>query len=254
VGVIDEYSLATVPLEMFFDDTPLSLGTGFVMAYGGRHYLMTNWHNFSGKNPKTGKHLSSTLAEPNRLRVHWNVKDDIGSRFIQFMPIRDAEGRPLWAVHGKYGNKVDIAALPIELPPNVDPRPINGMPAYPLELAVGHDVFVLGYPFGIGTNAFPIWKRGSLASEPAVIPADDPHMLIDTASRPGMSGSPVIRRTWNMHKMEDGGVQVDGGPGTRLLGIYSGRLTTNDPLDAQLGMVWPAFLIDQLLSGGKQDI
>jgi hypothetical protein len=44
--LIDEYSLATVPIEMFFDQTPpLSTGTAFIWTEGGNFFLITNWHN-----------------------------------------------------------------------------------------------------------------------------------------------------------------------------------------------------------------
>jgi hypothetical protein len=43
------------------------------------------------------------------------------------------------------------------------------------------------------------------------------------------------------------------GPPTRFIGVYSGRLHTTDFLEAQLGLVWPAALIDVIIVGGKKD-
>jgi hypothetical protein len=73
------------------------------------------------------------------------------------------------------------------------------------------EVFILGYPFPIELPGYPVWKRGRIASEPdlaSLAPAlgssgrrkvkfgahPRDYLLADTASRPGMSGAPVIRR------------------------------------------------------------
>ena len=42
--------------------------------------------------------------------------------------------------------------------------------------------------------------------------------------------------------------------GTRaatFISVYSGRLASQDPLDAQLGFVWPASLIPEIIAGGR---
>ena len=54
---IDEYTRAAIPLQMRFDDTELSNATGFIWRRNGRSYLITNWHNLTGINPKTGAHI-----------------------------------------------------------------------------------------------------------------------------------------------------------------------------------------------------
>jgi hypothetical protein len=130
---------------------------------------------------------------------------------------------------------------------------INEMQNDSLALFVGSDVFVLGYPFGIGPAGLPIWKRGSIASEPQIFSETQRYMLVDTASRPGMSGSPVIRRTWGAHPLESGTLSVGARAATRFVGVYSGRLTSTEPIDAQLGMVWPAKLIGDIVAGHKVD-
>lgn len=122
-----------------------------------------------------------------------------------------------------------------------------------LAIQIGMDVFILGYPFGIGYEGLPVWKRGSIASEPQVLDPRHPYVLIDTASRPGMSGSPVIRRSWNTHMYADGSMAVGQLTATTFFGIYSGRLATTDPLDAQLGLAWPARLIEEIIAGRQRD-
>ncbi len=250
---IDQYSVAARPVEMYFGETFLSMGTAFIWKRGDDHFLVTNWHNFSGKNPRTGKHLSSTNAEPDRIKAWWNVKDNLARKIATIVPIRSAEGEPLWWVHPKYGRKVDVAVLPITPPPETDMHAINEMPSRPLLLDVGRDVFIIGYPFGIGHAGLPIWKRASLASEPEVINAADPHILVDTASRPGMSGSPVIRKSYDTHQLDDGSVVMSTGYAYRFVGVYSGRFGAQNENDAQLGIVWPAPLLDEIIAAAHLD-
>jgi hypothetical protein len=251
---IDPYSVSTVPLEMYFEQTHLSVGTGFLWQDQEAFYLITNWHNVTGRDPFSGKHLSKTAGEPNRLRVTWNQKDNLGTKFAEFVPIRDGNSIPLWFIHPKHGNQVDIVALPVDRPAGADMHPINKMESDNLTLQVGMDVFILGYPFAIGPDGFPIWKRGSIASEPEILDASRPYFLIDTASRPGMSGSPVIRRSWGTHQLQGGSLMLGGRSiATKFVGVYSGRLATDDANDAQLGMAWPAHFIQEIIDSKKRD-
>lgn len=253
-ATIDQYSVATLPLDMRFGQTPLSVGTGFVWQQAANFFLITNWHVLTGRDPFTQKHLSTTAAEPDRVNVWWNQKGSLGRKFAMELPIRDGSEKPLWLVHPRYGNQVDVVALPVSAPTQAEMYPINQMPADDLLLQVGVDVFILGYPFGVSSGGLlPIWKRGSIASEPQIIDPARPVILVDSASRPGMSGSPVIRRSWNTHSLEDGGTVMNGAAATRLVGVYSGRLGTSDPNDPQLGLTWPIAFVAEIINGGKRD-
>lgn len=250
---IDEYSVASVQVELFFDATNLGLGTGFVWEEAGRFFLITNWHNLSGKDVFTKKHTSAMAAEPNSVRVWWNQKGNLGAKFSEVVAIRDQAGTPLWLIHPQHGNDIDVVALPVTPHTNAEMFPINKMHGTGLQIQVGMDVYVLGYPFGIGPARLPVWKRGSIASEPEVFPGGLLYMLIDTASRPGMSGSPVIRRSWGTHQMKGGGTALGMTTATEFIAVYSGRLTATDPLDAQLGIAWPARFVTEIVAAGKRD-
>ena len=114
------------------------------------------------------------------------------------------------------------------------------------------DVYVLGFPFGISEGeGFPIWKRASIASEPIIDIQDRPLMYIDTASRSGMSGSPVI------YKERRGVAICDTHPtkATKIshffmefIGVYSGRIGADDEFKAQLGRVWKKRVIDEIIN------
>jgi hypothetical protein len=122
-----------------------------------------------------------------------------------------------------------------------------------LSIQIGMDVFILGYPFGAPPPGFPVWKRGSIASEPDLVRLGTDYLLVDTASRPGMSGAPVIRRSWRDHIVAAEIAARDDIVATKFIGVYSGRLHTKDPSDAQIGMVWSASFINEIIIGGQQD-
>jgi hypothetical protein len=69
-----------------------------------------------------------------------------------------------------------------------------------------------------------------------------------------MSGAAVILRSWGAHVKENDAVNMTAGAVTRFIGVYSGRLHTKDPLDAQIGMVWPASLISEIILGECRDV
>ena len=55
-----------------------------------------------------------------------------------------------------------------------------------------------------------------------------------------MSGSPVILRR-----------RFGTGPNTTFVGVYSGRIGAKDELEAQLGIVWRADLVEQIVAKGR---
>jgi hypothetical protein len=121
-----------------------------------------------------------------------------------------------------------------------------------LKIIIGMDVFILGYPFGAKPPGFPVWKRGSIASEPDLVRQTTGYYLIDTASRPGMSGSPVILRSWTSLMDEPGMVASQDRPLNRFIGVYSGRLTS-EVFEAQIGMVWHESFIPEIIDDNRRD-
>ncbi|HEY6859822.1 MAG TPA: hypothetical protein VI358_08570 [Pseudolabrys sp.] len=62
----------------------------------------------------------------------------------------DENGDPIWLVHSAHGRTVDVIIIPLNPPDDeVSYRPINRMSAMDLKIAVGMDVFILGYSFGL---------------------------------------------------------------------------------------------------------
>lgn len=88
----------------------------------------------------------------------------------------------------------------------------------PLYLTPGDELFVVGFPRDYGyTNVYPIWKRGTIASEPKF-----ETFLIDATTRGGMSGSPVYFKN-NSYFESPGGYNTGSYTLVKLIGIYSAQ-------------------------------
>ncbi|WP_082730993.1 MULTISPECIES: S1 family peptidase [unclassified Sphingomonas] len=250
----DWYSLSSVPIEMKFNEQLLSTGTAFFFEEEDQLFLITAWHCLSGRNFEDKKHISPTLAEPNFITVWWNLtKPPIGRKAAWTIPIRDESGEPLWLVDAEKGSDVDIAVLPIECPIDATAYPINKLPSEWDGIAVGQDVYILGFPLGIDESKLPIWKRGSLASEWLIDRSIRPYWLIDTASRPGMSGAPIIKRSypWDRDRHVFG---YHGNNGRSFFfGMYTGRLFNPIGTEVHLGIAWPPYYIESIVKHGARD-
>ncbi|SFK70575.1 trypsin-like peptidase domain-containing protein [Caulobacter sp. UNC279MFTsu5.1] len=257
---IDMCSLVPLYIEPHFGEVCLGRATGFLwLAASGRLALVTNWHVAAGRNHETEECLHVMGGVPDHLRVHVpRIERRDAPLVVEVSTIND-EGAPLWTEHPKFGRGVDVVALPITLPPPNEAAylPMNALPSAPLKQRIGMPLFILGFPFGRLGVGMPVWKQASFASEPFLAPDHDHRFLIvDTASRPGMSGSPAIQRHHGQIELEDDkfGRISDGDGATRFGGVYSGRFHTSDASDAQLGRVWPASLVtdivDHMIDGG----
>jgi hypothetical protein len=256
----DQVSWTTQQLHMGLTQTDrvLASGTGFTYENDGQLFLVTNWHNVAGRDPETGRCLSESLAVPDLILTYFRDPSNLGNGKLARLPLyHDSEMQePAWYEHPELGRKVDVAILPIATSLRDAHRffPINAIQfdvEYKAEVA--DDAFVIGYPFSDMTDAhMPIWKRASIASEPDIDQDRLPKLLIDTATRSGLSGSPVIGQRVGVHGMVGG--QVSGttsfGRIRSFIGVYSGRIG-NDELKAQLGIVWKAPVIDEIIAGRR---
>jgi hypothetical protein len=254
--VIDVGSTVTTRLQLFFRDTGVSYGTGFFYKHSDQLFLITCWHIVSGRHFQTEGVLSSKGAVPDRVKFAVMLHGPEGTRVTITRELYEDVGsnglpqRPIWLEHPDHHHKVDVVAIPIQIPADAEVRTIDAVNTEPkMLLKIPNDVFVLGYPVGIdGGGDLPIWKRASIATEPAIPRNGLPQMLIDTATREGMSGGPVIA-------IADGALTLEGDPMRyaiagrvyRLVGVYSGRLG-DDEMRAQLGIVWHAAVIEQIVN------
>lgn len=253
VLVIDPCSCAVARLEMLYGDMVAAVGTGFLWDKGDQSLLFTAWHNLTGTNPMTGQPISKgTGMRPNRLAAYF--MSSVVTQMIRVsVGLYTAQGAAQWLVHPEYGRNVDIAALPLAkgLLKNAYTRPINEIANTPIQMMVGSSATIVGFPRGLDAGGTPIWKNGSIATEPDLAFGRN-HFLIDAATREGLSGAPVILRREGGYSTVDGYIAS---PGVfyRLVGLYSGRTASVDQLEAQLGIVWPAHLIHDIVALGVGD-
>lgn len=250
---IDIYSLTALPLTMRCRGNHISNATGFFRKSESGLFLVSNWHVFSGRNALSGQPLHNSGAIPDQLSVPIPIKGRVGHYMLADINLIDSEGNPIWLQH-RMGQKVDVAALRIlSLPENCEVFDIRQPDEnYNMGAFVGMDIFILGFPKNIALQTpIPIWKRGSIASEPDLSVNNLPLILLDTATREGMSGAPVFLRSYGTALTLKGVAMMGAGVYTRFLGIYSGRYGAEDLLAAQLGRLWKASAIDEVLAEGR---
>ena len=258
-------TLAATKIDLYFNETYITSATGFVYRYAKTYALVTNWHVLTGINPDTGKNIDEKYAaRPNRIKFHLNVfTDKIGQFNISpFTADLLKDEQPIWfqLLHGN--PPIDIALIELksiiekfdqieerighlqggQMLVHIDEQntPKFVYHAYP---RVGAEVFILGFPKGIGHGAFPIWKRGSIATEPlhnvAISGAKSgaPVILVDAVTRDGMSGSPVLY--FGSELVGDFGPSTADTGMSRVVGVYAGREgVTAEENSMSLGRVW----------------
>jgi len=258
---IDDLSYTSIPITMYFDETRQNLasGTGVIYERNEKFYLITNWHNVTGLNPITKEHLGNNGGIPDVIVLTLQTQKKPFIKWDNFtFNLYDENKNADWYVHPKHKELVDVVAIELEIDESFKGifHPINNIKFDDFKLEISDDVFILGFPYKIkGGGQFPIWKKGSIATEPDIDFERLPKMFIDTASRPGMSGSPVIFRRTGIHQFTNEQKKPDFilGRIQGFVGIYSGRVIGKTELDAQLGIVWKKEVIDEITDGNTKD-
>lgn len=259
--MIDEKSLTSLPIKTFSEtEVLLATYTAFIYEYDSAYYLITNWHNLTGKNCDTLEPINNNLTIPTKIEVPFPLKSQSKITWKHsIFDILDLDNgmSPRWFIHPRYGFSVDVIALKIDIPPNISSvYPINKIDFDDFNLVISDEIFILGFPYRNlgGHGQLPIWKKGSVATEPGANIDGKPKILVDTASRPGMSGSPVIFKRYGYHARSSTLSSDDiFGTITGFVGVYSGRLPSKDTFDAQLGIVWKKEVIEEIIVGKKLD-
>ena len=258
--IIPDYlSLTTHQLAIGFTetDTIFSTASGFIFIHNEKYYLITNWHNVTGRNHQTGESLSDNHAGiPNIFLTYIRIKNGNGQSRLEkiFLYEDDEMTIPKWLVHPEHNEKVDVVAIELNVKDELVYSAINKSD-FDNKIApeVGDDCFIIGYPFEeFRYLGLPIWKRASISTEPTINEDQLPKLLVDTATRPGLSGSPVIYQRVGVHNITEGILSNETmfGRIRGFLGIYSGRIGKGE-FHAQLGIVWKKKVIEEIIDGQK---
>jgi hypothetical protein len=274
--------------------TELAIGSGFIYERNSELFLVTAWHNVTGRHSETLKLISKTLAIPDNLvaiipQLTTYSGGTSAVRMPYTIPLESDDQVHYWT-HPKGWPRVDVAVVPLDLNAfykqeiragmgdmrniegrlrtnssvgaSLDIQPIqhclgsfsrvaSGVEEHTME---GDELFVLGYPQGVSDFfSSPIWKRATIAAYPQRGWNGQPLFLVDCASRPGMSGGPVIAFE-KSGRVRLGAMEFQGSePSTWLHGVYVGRLPNPDAttegrlFEAQIGQVWKRQVIDEII-------
>ncbi|MDE2684516.1 MAG: serine protease [Chloroflexota bacterium] len=243
-GYYHPLSAVSRHIRMYFGDTLLGHGTCFFVMSKDGPMLVTNRHNFTGRNNITGRPLRDDCAIPDHAVVTLHGPGEIHYH-IDLIDHANPEV-PSWTEHPTLGAMADIVALPVKEMVNI----IGELNSVSLgnnwhRWDVGSELHVIGYPYGQIGGPFPIWSKGFIASEPDVDISGLPVFLIDCRSRPGQSGSPVFAHFRPGAIVEHGGQDYQAKkPMNYFVGVYSGRLRH----DSDLGLVWKRSCIEELVN------
>jgi len=270
------------PMQLLMEDDAglISTGTGFFYERNDNSYLITNWHNVSGKDSTTGAPLTAGRV-PTHLKAKFITYIDerrftaVAADVLLYNEDRSA---PLWFEHPQLGSRCDVVALPLA-------RPVEGPPQFHhfanritrirIPVRPGGPVFIVGFPHNLAVGfGIPLWKSGFIASEPhfditwggrvAYLAGMEggitiPAFFLDALTRQGMSGSPVFASYTGNWDMTDPYRDVDpsapdfhqrddialGENRMEFVGVYSGRVPSNEG-EAALGLCWKVSAIDAI--------
>ena len=247
-----QHSFRVAKLEILAQETraPLGEATGFFCEYKNQIFLVTNWHVVSGRHFQTKLPLHRSQALPGSLKVHTHISTAIvpitaplSSTALQ-LSLLDKNGAPSWLEHPLFGCDVDVIAIAVDsqIPAcrKIFRIDLASELVRDTQLSVMDQAFVTGYPLSATTtpNSLPIYKSGTIASEPRVFDSQ-PRIYIDGKTKTGMSGSPVMVKRRNPYDQ----LNVDGESSEETLdfvGIYSGReRQERSEFEAELGIMWP---------------
>jgi hypothetical protein len=237
---VDPMSVKSLLLQLFSHGQRLGSATGFIVQKNQKAYLVTNWHVVSGRRPDTNAAFDTQGRYPDEIQILHNVKGHLGSWTYKSEKLINERNEFLWIEHPA-GRAVDVVFLPLTNLTDVEIYPVDlDLRKVPIALSPASPVSVVGFPFGhTQTAGLPIWKTGTVASDPDIDFDNSPQILVDMTGRPGMSGSPVYARRTGQYTSENGSVVMFTGTTDRFIGIYAGDIDQT----SEIGRVWKASAI-----------
>lgn len=253
---------AVVLLEGFrrYDDGDqigASQMTGFFWRVDEKLFLITNWHNVTGRNSFLGTYIGSFVPSHFKMTYFGLLGNaESGKMYVRKRDVEislyEFDDVPVWQEHPA-GQDVDVVAIELAdaLFGEEKPQALNDLNFERRWIpGPGDDCLIVGYPEALsGPIGTPIYKRASIASEPNMYPKSTEPFLIDTLGNQGLSGSPIIARGTGVF-LPDG--QAEGltlnsviGSWEKFIGVYAGRVG-DEGIGFQLGRVVHARQIEEL--------
>jgi hypothetical protein len=269
---------------MYDEHGIISTGTAFFYAIKSEWFLITNWHNISGRNFLTKQPLTN-----NRLPTYMKAKFasyEVGGKSLgdgRYTAVAQRvdlykDYTPVWYEHPTLGSNCDVIAIPISRPqscPEHMHNAANLISKVRIPVKPGQPALIIGFPKSLSVGfGLPIWKSGYVASEPFFDISINgeiseygglsngielPAFFIDSQTREGMSGSPVFASFSGNWSMTDPYEAIDptkpdfwarddialGGTAMEFIGCYSGRMGKAEE-GAALGLCWRSSTIYEI--------
>ncbi len=238
VNQVDPLSATSLEIKILHDDKLIGTATGFVVDKHNKHYLVTNRHVVlaCGLDPDPTDVGGWMCA--NKLAIFHNRLDHDGQWFWVTENLLDEHGKAKWFEHPTLAGRADLVAIPLAQTDNVRFNPLDlELRKTDMRVGPGDSVSIVGFPFGRAQGAgLAIWKTGTVASDLSVDYNGRPMFLMDTTSRPGMSGSPVYAVRSGAFAASGGRLMsMSDGTAKKFLGVYS-----EQDREAEVGGVWKA--------------
>lgn len=244
--VIPGIVLSVAQLKARYGRDGIMTGSGFFYESRGRLYYITNRHLVV----KEGANYY-----PEEITLSLRPGGRPGT--CEDVPVcLYRGGRPAWTEHPRHGSGVDVVSIPIGRGMGrYAIRPLTREDLVPgeVDLDLGQDLMVLGFPQGLGAGAsgLPLARSASLASPHRMGLDGRPYVLIDSRLHPGTSGSPVLTRSTRLARLPDGSYVLSPGGKKYLVGIHSAGVSWaaaggEEPQGDSLGLhvCWSADLLD----------
>jgi len=244
---IDQGSVTSLRLTVMSGEKEIATATGFVMEKNNKHYLITNRHVVLLCNQDQDPNNVGGWICATHLAILQNKEGRLGQWIRVIEDLYSGPGHDKrWLEHPTLHGAVDIVALPLTHIEDVQFYPVDpGMMNEDMSVLPGDPVAIVGFPLGlVQSGGLPIWKTGTVASDPDMDYEGKRMFAVDTTSRPGMSGSPVYAVRSGTYRSKAGTLMVPLAAGSsvkRMLGVYSEQI-----LVAEIGGVWKAEVLKEL--------
>lgn len=220
---VEHVSLITTPIFLLKGDNVISQGTGFYYGLVKDKkqiiFLVTNYHVLTGNPPNTSK---TSKGDNIKFYFHKDPKNPGDVKEIR-IPLYTKDHKEVWITSNDYP-AADVAAIPM-LSLFTKDVVVYGITEEwtksNMKIRPTSTITLTGYPYGFfdQKNWLPIWKTGTIATEPSYDFQGKPLMLIDISAFPGMSGSPVFAVANGAYQTVEGPTTV--GQVRMFLGIYA---------------------------------
>lgn len=237
-------SIMSTFVETQYSGTTIATATGFLVRKEDKAFLITNRHVVRGRHQETDAVLDKEhAAVPDSIRVRYLRESQYNLWDERTVPLYGKDSEPLWYEHPRLKGKVDVVALPL---PELDGQDVLGYdPWAPARVLIdpSERLSIIGFPFGIISYlTMGVWVQGFVATQTQVNHERLPCFLIDSRTRKGQSGSPVI--FYGNDYVSVSGVRTITNPAIfDLVGVYSGRISEQ----SDLGTVWKTEVIRDIV-------